>query len=201
MPATRSNRRPGSGLKAGLVSTLSDRALIMSVILRGSLTHEGINPQRISRKCRAPFSTMTTGIGCVGAILCRGGKFGCSTKPKICRKAAGGEVMTKRPHILRPSGPILTFATNPLHQIGIRSVRFNPMCQHWCPLSEVRDTRSIHLHELRKAMGTSKLIDSIAAFLFEVPGSNSPLVVQELQIGGTRVVDLTFASVSPSSSS
>jgi hypothetical protein len=34
-------------------------------------------------------------------------------------------------------------------------------------------------------MGTSKSIDSSAAFLFEVPGSNSPLVVQELQIGGT----------------
>jgi hypothetical protein len=37
-------------------------------------------------------------------------------------------------------------------------------------------------------MGTSKLIDSSAAFLFEVPGSNSPLVVQELQIGGTRMM-------------
>jgi hypothetical protein len=35
-------------------------------------------------------------------------------------------------------------------------------------------------------MGTRKLIDSSAAFPFEVPGSNSPLVVQELQIGGTR---------------
>jgi hypothetical protein len=35
-------------------------------------------------------------------------------------------------------------------------------------------------------MGTSKIIDSSAAFLFEVPGSNSPLVVQELQIGGAR---------------
>src|SRR5262252_8450620 len=35
-------------------------------------------------------------------------------------------------------------------------------------------------------MGTSKLIDSSAAFLFEVPGSNTPLAVQELQIGGTR---------------
>ena len=45
--------------------------------------------------------------------------------------------------------------------------------------------RSTHLHELRKVMGTSKPIDSSAAFLFEVPGSNSPLVVQELQIGGT----------------
>ena len=44
---------------------------------------------------------------------------------------------------------------------------------------------SAHLHELRKAMGTSKLINSGTAFLFEVPGSNSPLVVQELQIGGT----------------
>jgi hypothetical protein len=34
-------------------------------------------------------------------------------------------------------------------------------------------------------MGTSKLIDSSAAFLFEVPDSNSRRVVQELQIGGT----------------
>ena len=34
-------------------------------------------------------------------------------------------------------------------------------------------------------MSTSKLIDSSAALLFEVPESNSPLVVQELQIGGT----------------
>jgi hypothetical protein len=39
-------------------------------------------------------------------------------------------------------------------------------------------------------MGTSKSIDSSAAFLFEVPGSNSPLVVQELQIGGTSTADL-----------
>ena len=37
-------------------------------------------------------------------------------------------------------------------------------------------------------MGTSRLNDSSAAFLFEVPGSNSPLVVQELQIGGTSAV-------------
>jgi hypothetical protein len=35
-------------------------------------------------------------------------------------------------------------------------------------------------------MGTRKLVGSSAAFLFEVPGSNSPLAVQELQIGGTR---------------
>jgi sulfur-oxidizing protein SoxX len=35
-------------------------------------------------------------------------------------------------------------------------------------------------------MGTSKLIDSSAASLFDVPGSNSPLVVQERQISGTR---------------
>jgi hypothetical protein len=45
--------------------------------------------------------------------------------------------------------------------------------------------RSAHLHELRKAKGTSKIIGSSAAFLFEVPGRNLPLVVQELQIGGT----------------
>ena len=45
--------------------------------------------------------------------------------------------------------------------------------------------RSTRFHELRKVMGTSKTIDSSATFLFEVHGSNSPLVVQELQIGGT----------------
>jgi hypothetical protein len=44
--------------------------------------------------------------------------------------------------------------------------------------------RCNHFHELRKVMGARKLVDSSAAFLFEVPGSNSPLVVQELQIGG-----------------
>jgi hypothetical protein len=45
--------------------------------------------------------------------------------------------------------------------------------------------RGNHFHELRKVLGTSKLVDSSAAFLFEVPGLNSPRVVQELQIGGT----------------
>jgi uncharacterized protein len=44
---------------------------------------------------------------------------------------------------------------------------------------------SAGFRELRKAMGTSKHIDSSAASLFEVPESNSPLGVQELQIGGT----------------
>jgi hypothetical protein len=44
--------------------------------------------------------------------------------------------------------------------------------------------RGTHFQELRKVMGTSKPIASSAAFLFEVPGSNAPLVVQELQIGG-----------------
>jgi MFS family permease len=46
--------------------------------------------------------------------------------------------------------------------------------------------RSTLLHELRKVMGTGKLDDSSAAFPFEVRGSNSPLVVHELQKGGTR---------------
>ncbi|MGA7938521.1 MAG: hypothetical protein WCA43_01335, partial [Bradyrhizobium sp.] len=51
---------------------------------------------------------------------------------------------------------------------------------------------STRFHELRKVMGTSKPFDSSAAFLFEVPGSNLPLAVQELQIGGTSVPVLTF---------
>src|SRR5579864_9184175 len=45
---------------------------------------------------------------------------------------------------------------------------------------------STRFHELRKVMSTSKPVDSSAAFLFEVPGSNLPPVAQELQIGGTR---------------
>jgi hypothetical protein len=56
--------------------------------------------------------------------------------------------------------------------------------------------RCTHFHELRKVMGTRKLADSSAAFLFEVPGSNSPLVVQELQIGGTRAENSVKPQVS-----
>jgi hypothetical protein len=58
---------------------------------------------------------------------------------------------------------------------------------------------STRFNELRKVMGTSKHIDPSAAFLFEVPGSNSPLVVQELQIGGTRSpgTKLGFAASAP----
>jgi hypothetical protein len=41
-------------------------------------------------------------------------------------------------------------------------------------------------------MGTSKLIDSSTAYRSEVPGRNSPLAVQELQIGGTSAAYLKF---------
>src|SRR6516225_9162254 len=44
-----------------------------------------------------------------------------------------------------------------------------------------------------KSLGTSKHFDSSAAFLFEVPGSNSPPALQELQIGGARPVE--FCSI------
>jgi hypothetical protein len=50
-------------------------------------------------------------------------------------------------------------------------------------------------------MGTSKHIDSRAAFIFEVPGSNLPLGVQELQISGTGVMDLPFATLLAAASS
>ena len=71
----------------------------------------------------------------------------------------------------------------PLFHIGLRrislpSAHFPKFVLH----------RGAYFHELRKVMGTSKHIDSSAAFLFEVPGSNSALVVQQLQIGGTRLV-------------
>jgi len=45
--------------------------------------------------------------------------------------------------------------------------------------------RRTPFHELRKVMGYSQTYDSSAAFLFDVPGSNSLLVMQERQIGGT----------------
>src|SRR5579872_3551699 len=54
--------------------------------------------------------------------------------------------------------------------------------------------RRTFFRELRKVMGTSKLINSSAAFLFEVQEANSPLVVQELQIGGTSIARRVFAA-------
>jgi len=43
-----------------------------------------------------------------------------------------------------------------------------------------------HLSRTSESYGHWQIYNSSAAFLFEVPESNSPLVVQELQIGGTR---------------
>jgi general secretion pathway protein J len=51
---------------------------------------------------------------------------------------------------------------------------------------------STTFHELRKVMGTSKLNDSSAASLFEVPELSSPRVTQELQIGGTAESGFTL---------
>ena len=75
-----------------------------------------------------------------------------------------------------PDDPINKYERTAKYALNMASAHFPKFVIH----------RSTHFHELRKAMGTSKLIDSSAAFLFGVPGSNSPLVVQELQIGGTR---------------
>jgi MFS transporter, YNFM family, putative membrane transport protein len=44
---------------------------------------------------------------------------------------------------------------------------------------------STHLSRTSESYGHQQISDSSAAFLFEVPEQNSPLVVQELQIGGT----------------
>jgi hypothetical protein len=46
-------------------------------------------------------------------------------------------------------------------------------------------------------MGTSKLIVSSAALLFEVPEPDSPLVLQELQIGGTGLAGCYLARLLP----
>src|SRR6516165_12627268 len=45
---------------------------------------------------------------------------------------------------------------------------------------------STHLSRTSESYGHQQIYDSGAAFLFEVPEQDSPLVVQELQIGGTR---------------
>ena len=46
--------------------------------------------------------------------------------------------------------------------------------------------RGTHFHEFRRVMDTGGPFDSSAAFLFEGPGSYSPFVEQQFQIGGTR---------------
>jgi hypothetical protein len=46
-------------------------------------------------------------------------------------------------------------------------------------------------------MGTSKLINSSTAFLFEVPEPDLPLVVQELQIGGASPICSLGGMISP----
>src|SRR6516162_4859743 len=75
-----------------------------------------------------------------------------------------------------PDDPINKYERTAKYALNMASAHFPKFVIH----------RSTHLHELRKAKGTSKLTDASAAFLFEVPGSNSPLVMQELQIGGTN---------------
>src|SRR5581483_54694 len=47
--------------------------------------------------------------------------------------------------------------------------------------------RSTHPSRTSESHGHSQTYDFSAAFLFGVPGSNSPLAVQERQIGGTRM--------------
>jgi hypothetical protein len=63
----------------------------------GSLTKPGRNPQRIRWKWRLTpelrGSARTTGIGWVGAMLYRGGKFGFSAKAKNALTASGGKVI------------------------------------------------------------------------------------------------------------
>src|SRR5215468_2163123 len=59
---------------AGVVVTVSDRALSVRVPMLMSLAQDGISPQRILVKCRdfLPFSLRTVRTGCVGAMLYRG---------------------------------------------------------------------------------------------------------------------------------
>src|SRR5579864_7034247 len=45
---------------------------------------------------------------------------------------------------------------------------------------------STHLSRTSESHGHQQTYDSSVAFLFDVPGSNLPLVVQERQIGGSR---------------
>lgn len=59
---------------AGVVVTVSDRALSVRVPMVMSLAQDGISPQRIVVKCLdfLPFCLRTVRTGCVGAMLYRG---------------------------------------------------------------------------------------------------------------------------------
>src|SRR5579859_1343825 len=76
----------------------------------------------------------------------------------------------------------------------LREVKFRLSENLWDVIALVPTFRSscytsaATFHELRKVMGASQTYDSRAAFLFDVPGSNSQLMVQERQIGGTSWV-------------
>jgi hypothetical protein len=65
-------RRRKASRKAGLVATLSARALIIFVPAARSFDHEGTRPQRRIAISRFPAPSLrTTGASCVGAMLNR----------------------------------------------------------------------------------------------------------------------------------
>ena len=59
----------GTVRKAGFSLRVSPRPLKSKVKLRGSLTQDGIKPQRTNAKLRAPALILTIGTGWVGATL------------------------------------------------------------------------------------------------------------------------------------
>src|SRR5215472_5596741 len=138
-----------------------------------------VSPQRSRRRSYAPDATIPLNL-----LLSISGII-----PALRRlyRAAGGHLWlfcstacTGRPSP-RLSGVTMSPSCRHKSQPVVRRhARRSPASAHFPKFVIHRIT---HFHELRKVMGTSKHIDSSAAFLFEVPGSNSPLVVQELQIG------------------
>ena len=67
-------RLASAARKLGFSDAVSARALMIADVRFGSLTKDGMKPQRIKVKCRtvrpsAPRSPRRIGTGCVGAML------------------------------------------------------------------------------------------------------------------------------------
>jgi hypothetical protein len=97
---------------------------------------------------------------------------------KISRALLSGEVVTR---------PIATRTVNAVRQThaGKPGAHFPKFVLHL----------SAHLSRTSESYGHQQIYDSSAVFLFEVPVQNSPLVVQELQIGGTSASSDASATV------
>lgn len=105
----RQRRAANAFANAGLVATVSDRALIMRAPPEASFDHEGTSPQRGVTSLRTTASdalsmrSTTAATGSVGAVFHVGD--GASTTSSIAKVSTISSVLAeaaKRPHIMTP---------------------------------------------------------------------------------------------------